>query len=77
MLKSLKFIAVLYLFLASVSLVAQDFSSMEYRCVGPGRGGRVTTVAGTAMLPGTFYLGATGGGIWKTEDYGTSWFNVS
>ncbi|MGH1434413.1 MAG: WD40/YVTN/BNR-like repeat-containing protein, partial [Lewinella sp.] len=50
---------------------------LQYRAVGPTRGGRVTAVAGTAMEPGTFYLGATGGGIWKTTDYGTSWHNVS
>ncbi|MAD98628.1 MAG: hypothetical protein CMB99_15000 [Flavobacteriaceae bacterium] len=59
------------------SLSAQDFSALQYRTVGPERGGRVTTVTGTAQLPGTFYLGASGAGVWKTEDYGTSWFNVS
>ncbi|HCI87455.1 MAG TPA: hypothetical protein DHV53_02290, partial [Gammaproteobacteria bacterium] len=50
---------------------------MKYRNVGPTRGGRVTAVAGTDAAPSTFYLGASGGGIWKTEDYGTSWNNVS
>ncbi|GGD90730.1 hypothetical protein GCM10011412_30830 [Maribacter cobaltidurans] len=29
------------------------------------------------MLPGTFYLGASGAGVWKTDDYGTTWNNVS
>ncbi len=62
--------------LSDVSL-AQDFKSFEYRPVGPGRGGRVTTVTGTPMQPGTFYLGASGGGVWKTLDYGTTWNNVS
>ncbi len=56
---------------------AQDFSIYTYRNVGPLRGGRVTTVAGTAAEPGSFYLGATGGGVWKTTDYGTTWKNVS
>ncbi len=64
-------------FTASLHLIAQDFSAFQYRNVGPERGGRVTTVTGTPQLPGTFYLGASGGGVWKTEDYGTSWFNVS
>ncbi len=59
------------------SLSAQDFSALKYRTVGPERGGRVTTVTGTPQLPGTFYLGASGGGVWKSEDYGTSWNNVS
>ncbi|TDS15096.1 hypothetical protein DFQ03_1732 [Maribacter caenipelagi] len=61
----------------SSSLFSQDFSALEYRTIGPSRGGRVTTVTGTPVLPGTFYLGASGAGVWKTDDYGTSWNNVS
>ncbi len=53
------------------------FSSMRYRNIGPHRGGRVTTVAGIPDEPFTFYMGATGGGVWKTTDAGTSWFNIS
>lgn len=56
---------------------SQSLDAMEYRNVGPVRGGRVTTVAGTAAEPGTFYLGASGGGVWKTTDYGTTWQAVS
>jgi len=56
---------------------ADDFGVFEYRNVGPARGGRVTAVAGTAAEPGTFYLGASGGGVWKSTDFGTSWQNVS
>lgn len=63
--------------LASGTLLAQDFSAFEYRNIGPSRGGRVTAVAGTVMEPGTFYLGASGGGVWKSTDYGTTWHNVS
>jgi photosystem II stability/assembly factor-like uncharacterized protein len=63
--------------LAAIPLMAQDFSALQYRELGPYRGGRVTTVAGIASHPGTFYFGATGGGVWKTEDYGTSWHNTS
>ncbi|MDP6993443.1 MAG: hypothetical protein QGF87_03715 [Woeseiaceae bacterium] len=58
-------------------VVAQDFSHFEYRNIGPSRGGRVTAVAGTVAEPATFYLGASGGGVWKTEDYGTTWQVVS
>ena len=54
-----------------------DFDALEYRYVGPTRGGRVTAVAGVAALPNTYYMGSTGGGIWKSEDYGTTWNNVS
>jgi photosystem II stability/assembly factor-like uncharacterized protein len=65
------------LILMSAAVTAQDFSSLQYRNLGPYRGGRVTAVAGIASQPGTFYLGATGGGVWKTDDYGTTWNNVS
>ncbi|MEO1261138.1 MAG: hypothetical protein AAFZ15_20215 [Bacteroidota bacterium] len=54
-----------------------DLSSFQYRDVGPYRGGRVTAVTGVDMQPNVFYMGATGGGIWKTEDYGVSWKNIS
>ena len=64
-------------FLFTSLLLSQDFNAFQYRNVGPLRGGRVTTVTGTPSLPGTFYLGATGGGVWKTDDYGTTWMNVS
>jgi len=76
--KSQSFSIRLFLFLiAPFTLIAQDFSALTYRTVGPERGGRVTAVTGTPMLPGTFYLGATGGGVWKSDDYGVSWNNVS
>ena len=54
-----------------------DFSAFQYREVGPYRGGRVTTVTGVDTQPNVFYQGATGAGIWKTEDYGVSWKNIS
>jgi photosystem II stability/assembly factor-like uncharacterized protein len=53
------------------------FTDLEYRMVGPSRGGRVTAVAGHVDHPGTFYMGATGGGVWKTTDYGITWHNIS
>ncbi|MCP4899985.1 MAG: hypothetical protein GY906_23705 [bacterium] len=53
------------------------FSALSYHTVGPSRGGRVTTVAGHRDLPSTFYMGASGGGVWKTSDFGVSWANVS
>jgi len=61
----------------SASSVEQAFRTLRYRNVGPSRGGRVTAVAGHPAHPFTFYLGATGGGVWKTEDYGTTWRPIS
>jgi photosystem II stability/assembly factor-like uncharacterized protein len=49
----------------------------EYRTIGPHRGGRVTAVAGVAGDHRTFYMGATGGGVWKTTDAGEVWENLS
>ncbi|MFQ5704643.1 MAG: hypothetical protein ACE5HT_11540 [Gemmatimonadales bacterium] len=53
------------------------FGDLKYRMIGPSRGGRVTTVTGVANQPATFYMGSTGGGVWKTTDYGRSWVNIS
>ncbi len=50
---------------------------MRYRFVGPARGGRVTAVTGVNQEPHTFYMGASGGGVWKTTDAGITWRNVS
>ncbi|MAZ72995.1 MAG: hypothetical protein CMC70_07585 [Flavobacteriaceae bacterium] len=74
---SLRTLGFLLLFLSTSALLAQDFEAFQYRNVGPLRGGRVTAVTGIPEIPGTFFLGATGGGVWKTEDYGTTWINVS
>lgn len=65
------------LLLFSDFMYAQNYQALQYRELGPYRGGRVTTVAGVASQPSVFYLGATGGGVWKTEDYGTTWHNIS
>lgn len=54
-----------------------DFDELEFRMVGPSRGGRVTAVAGHRSNPAWFLMGATGGGVWETDDYGASWSNLS
>ena len=53
------------------------FDSLQWRLVGPHRGGRVVAVAGHPTEPMTFYFGACAGGVWKTTDGGTYWENVS
>jgi photosystem II stability/assembly factor-like uncharacterized protein len=53
------------------------WSGMRYRQIGPFRGGRVTAVTGVASDPSTYYMGSTGGGVWKTTDAGHTWVNVS
>ena len=53
------------------------FKNLQYRNVGPIRGGRVTTVHGVSSNRNIFYMGTTGGGVWKTDDAGTNWYNIS
>lgn len=53
------------------------FGGLRYRMVGPSRGGRVTAVTGHRKQPGTFYQGSSGGGVFKTTDYGVTWRPVS
>ena len=53
------------------------FEGLEFRTIGPFRGGRVTAVTGVRHQPQTFYFGATGGGVWKTTDGGSNWQVVS
>ncbi|SNY95170.1 VPS10 domain-containing protein [Flagellimonas pacifica] len=53
------------------------YSSLEYRLVGPFRGGRSAAVTGVPGEPNLFYFGATGGGVWKTTNGGRTWENIS
>ena len=52
-------------------------TGLRWRSIGPARGGRSQTVAGTAARPLEYYFGATGGGLWKTTDGGQTWRAVS
>ena len=53
------------------------FTGLEYRLVGPARGGRVTAVAGVPSQPHTFYMGVASGGVWRTTDAGKTWVPIS
>ena len=52
-------------------------NAMQWRLIGPFRGGRVVAVAGDPTHSQVFYFGSTGGGVWKTTDGGVIWENVS
>src|ERR1700678_851243 len=52
---------------------AAALSGLEWRDVGPMRGGRSYAVAGVPSEPETFYMGSVGGGVWKTENSGRTW----
>ena len=53
------------------------FNSVKYRNIGPFRGGRSVAASGVIGDPMTYYMGNTGGGLWKTEDGGQLWKNIS
>jgi photosystem II stability/assembly factor-like uncharacterized protein len=53
------------------------YSALEWRSIGPYRGGRSAAVTGVPGKPNLFYMGATGGGVWKTNDAGNTWTNIS
>jgi len=59
------------------SVPPSGYQALQWRSIGPFSGGRTTAVAGHPAQPNTFYLGATGGGVWRTTDAGTSWHNIS
>lgn len=74
------FILILCLFLDyghSQNINCKDFEGLEYRLVGPFRGGRSAAVTGVPGKPNLYYFGATGGGVWKTVNGGRSWQNIS
>ena len=56
---------------------ATVLDGMEFREVGPYRGGRAAAVCGLESDPMTYYMGSAGGGVWKTTNGGTSWNNIS
>ena len=61
----------------STSPIEKYYDALEWRHVGPFRGGRSCAVTGVPGKPNLFYFGATGGGVWKTLDGGRSWENIS
>jgi len=63
--------------LSGASVDPALYAAMRYRMVGPYRGGRSTAVEGVRGLPGTYYMGTTGGGVWRTQDFGESWQNLT
>ncbi len=53
------------------------YNSIEYRLIGPFRGGRAGTAVGVLNNPNLYYMGTAGGGVWKTEDSGSTWEPIS
>src|SRR5580700_7158021 len=64
-------------FSATPAIDPAVFGSLQWRSAGPARGGRSITSAGSSSRPNEYYFGATGGGLWKTTDGGTTWRPVT
>ncbi|HET7453797.1 MAG TPA: glycosyl hydrolase [Thermoanaerobaculia bacterium] len=62
---------------AETKSLSDRFEGLQFRCIGPYRGGRSTAVTGVRGQPLTFYFGGTGGGVWKTSDGGSHWEPIS
>lgn len=62
---------------ANITVDTSLYNGLKYRMVGPYRGGRSTAAAGFPDGPFRFLMGTTGGGVWQTDDAGSSWNNIS
>lgn len=62
---------------AATPTFSDQFPGLQFRNIGPFRGGRVTAVTGVRGEPNLYYMGATGGGVWRTTDGGLTWRNIS
>ena len=65
------------LFAADVEFRPDLFPGLEWRNIGPERGGRSLSCTGSPGRTNEYYFGATGGGLWKTTDGGATWFPVT
>ena len=69
--------ALIVTYAATVAAAQPDITSaLQWRQIGPFRGGWSTTAVGIADQPDTFYFGAAGGGVWKTDDAGATWRSI-
>src|SRR5262245_60997061 len=63
--------------LARAAADPDPLAALEWRNIGPSRGGRVTAVTGVPGQRNVYYFGGTGSGVWKSTDSGVSWLNLS
>src|SRR3982751_6164202 len=62
-----------YLGAAAQGVDISSYSALEWRMIGPFRGGRTIGATGVRGQPNVFYIGVNNGGVWKTTDYGLTW----
>ncbi len=62
---------------AAIGYDEKLYNALEWRSIGPYRGGRSAAVTGVPGKPNLYYFGSTGGGVWRTTDAGNTWSNIS
>ena len=72
----LSFLAVTPTLLVAQQFDQSSYAEMQWRMIGPFRGGRVNAVSGVPGQPNTFYFGSVGGGLWKSGNSGRTWTPV-
>jgi len=66
----------LALFTPNILPAQSAFDALQWRMIGPHRGGRTVGAVGVPQQPGTFYIGVNNGGVWKTTDFGRTWIPI-
>jgi photosystem II stability/assembly factor-like uncharacterized protein len=61
---------------STAQVSADHYSALKWRMIGPHRGGRTVGAVGVPQQPNVFYIGVNNGGVWKTNDYGRTWFPI-
>jgi photosystem II stability/assembly factor-like uncharacterized protein len=77
----LKLSFLLVMALCGITAIAQPFdatyfNALQWRCIGPHRGSRTVGAVGIPQQPNVFFIGVNNGGVWKTTDYGRTWFPI-
>jgi photosystem II stability/assembly factor-like uncharacterized protein len=70
------FVLLCYIIISNIcfsQINPSTYQDLEYRMIGPFRGGRTVGAVGVPTQPNVFYIGVNNGGVWKTDDYGRTW----
>jgi photosystem II stability/assembly factor-like uncharacterized protein len=70
------FVCAINFFSSAQSFEPSLFNAMKWRMIGPHRGGRTVGAVGVPSQPNVFYIGVNNGGVWKSTDYGRTWFPI-